>query len=81
SLGLGALAEPVVDHVIVRPILTSVFDPSEALIHAVSFPVAFGLVSFMHVVFGELAPKSIAIQRAERTALFVAPFMKLAYYV
>jgi len=81
SLGLGALAEPVVDHVIVRPLLTSVLEPSEAVIHAVSFPVAFGLVSFMHVVFGELAPKSIAIQRAERTALVVAPFMKFAYYV
>jgi CBS domain containing-hemolysin-like protein len=35
----------------------------------------------LHVVFGELAPKSVAIARAEGTALFVAPFMRFFYYL
>ena len=34
-----------------------------------------------HVVFGELAPKSVVIARAEGTALFVAPFMRFFYYL
>ncbi|CAN5901242.1 hemolysin family protein [soil metagenome] len=80
SLGLGALAEPAVAKVLVEPLLES-FEPSEGMIHAIAFPVSFGIISFMHVVFGELAPKTIAIQSPESTALFVAPFMQFFYYL
>jgi CBS domain containing-hemolysin-like protein len=43
--------------------------------------VAFGIITFLHVVFGELAPKSAAIARPEGTSLFVAPFMRFFYYL
>jgi magnesium and cobalt exporter, CNNM family len=54
---------------------------AEALIHAIAFAVGFGIITFLHVVFGELAPKSVAIARAEGTSLFVAPFMRFFYFL
>ena len=54
---------------------------SDSLIHAIAFAVGFGIITFLHVVFGELAPKSVAIARAEGTSLFVAPFMRFFYYL
>ncbi len=80
SLGLGALAEPVVDALLVRPLFELLGLP-EGWSHALAFPLAFGIVSFAHVVFGELAPKTIAIQSPEGTSLFVAPFLRFFYYL
>jgi CBS domain containing-hemolysin-like protein len=72
SLGLGWLGEPALSHLLV-PLLE--FLP-EAWIgtasHTLSAGIAFAVITFLHVVIGELRPKSIALQRAERTALFVA---------
>ncbi len=79
SLGLGALGEPAIA-TLIRPLLEALRAP-EGLVHAVAFPVAFGLITFLHVVFGELAAKTIAIQSAERISLIVAPFMKFCYYL
>ena len=79
SLGLGALGEPAIA-TLIRPLLEALRAP-EGLVHAVAFPVAFGLITFSHVVFGELAAKTIAIQSAERISLIVAPFMKFCYYL
>jgi len=78
SLGLGWAGEPAVAS-LVEPVLGAVLPPE--LLHLVSFGIAFGLITFLHVVFGELAPKTIAIARAERIALLVAPPLKLFYYV
>ena len=78
SLGLGWIGEPAVA-VLVDPLLGS-FLP-ESAVHAVSVAVGFGIVTFLHVVYGELAPKTIAIQEAERVALLVAPPMKFFYYL
>ncbi|MDQ3793626.1 MAG: hemolysin family protein, partial [Actinomycetota bacterium] len=80
SLGLGALAEPVVDGLLVRPLFELLGLPG-GWSHALAFPLAFGIVSFAHVVFGELAPKTVAIQSPEGTSLFVAPFMRFFYYL
>jgi CBS domain containing-hemolysin-like protein len=79
SLGLGWIGEPAFAHLI-GPLLAPLGVP-EASIHVISFGVAFGTITFLHVVFGELAPKSLAIARAEGTSLFVAPFMKIFYYL
>ncbi len=79
SLGLGALGEPAVA-VVIEPLLEPL-GVQEGLLHAISFAVAFGIITFLHVVFGELAPKSIAIQSPEGTSLFVAPFMRFFYYL
>ncbi|HBI02761.1 MAG TPA: hypothetical protein DDY49_01855, partial [Paenibacillaceae bacterium] len=70
SLGLGWLGEPAVASLL-RIIFANV-NLSEALIHSISLIVAFSIITFLHIVIGELAPKSIAIQKAESTALWVA---------
>jgi CBS domain containing-hemolysin-like protein len=51
------------------------------VIHLVAFALGFSVITFLHVVFGELAPKTIAIADAERVSLLLAPPMKLSYYV
>jgi CBS domain containing-hemolysin-like protein len=79
SLGLGWLGEPAVAAVI-EP-LFGVLGIPEGVLHPVALAIAFGIITFLHVVFGELAPKTIAIQNAEGTSLFVAPFMRFFYYL
>jgi CBS domain containing-hemolysin-like protein len=78
SLGLGWIGEPAVA-VLIEPILGQVL-PADA-IHFVAFALGFGFITFLHVVFGELAPKTFAIQEAARISLLVAPLMKFFYYV
>ncbi len=78
SLGLGWAGEPAVA-ALIEPVLASLLPAS--LIHLVAFAVGFGFITFLHVVFGELAPKTIAIAEAERLSLFVAPPMKFCYYL
>lgn len=78
SLGLGWIGEPAVA-ALLEPLLASYL--SAATLHLVSFAVGFGVITFLHVVFGELAPKTIAIARAEKLSLFVAPIMRIFYYV
>jgi CBS domain containing-hemolysin-like protein len=77
SLGLGWIGEPAIASLL-EPVLAGA-GFSEGLIHAIAFAVGFGIITFLHVVFGELAPKSVAIARAEGTSLFVAPFMRFFY--
>ena len=73
SLGLGALGESTLA-TILSPLVTNI--PGKhtvALIHSVSLVVAFLFLTTLHVVLGELVPKSMSLQRAERVALLVAP--------
>jgi CBS domain containing-hemolysin-like protein len=79
SLGLGALGEPAIASLL-EPVLAAA-GFSEALIHAIAFAVGFGIITFLHVVFGELAAKSVAIAKPEGTSLFVAPFMRFFYFL
>jgi len=76
SLGLGWIGEPAVA-ALIEPVLAPVLPPS--LIHLVAFALGFSTITFLHVVFGELAPKTIAIADAERVSLFLAPPMKASY--
>jgi CBS domain containing-hemolysin-like protein len=73
SLGLGWIGEPALSHLI-EPLFEWL--PGEiggAAAHvAAGGAVAFVLITSMHVIVGELMPKSIALQNAERTALLVA---------
>ena len=78
SLGLGWIGEPAVA-ALIEPVLEPVLPAS--LIHLVAFAIGFGTITFLHVVFGELAPKTIAIADAERVSLFLAPPMKASYYL
>jgi CBS domain containing-hemolysin-like protein len=78
SLGLGWIGEPAVA-ALIEPVLGSLL-PASA-IHVAAVALGFSFITFLHVVFGELAPKTFAIQEAERIALAVAPPMKFFYYV
>ena len=68
SLALGWIGEPAVVSVI-RPLLHYYFPGNVWVLHTVSVVISFTLVTLLHVVLGELIPKSIAIQRAESMAL------------
>ncbi|MCU1311607.1 MAG: hypothetical protein JWO20_2732 [Candidatus Angelobacter sp.] len=70
SLGLGIVGEPTFARMI-HALLKGVPVP-EVYVHTFSVVIGFTLASFVHVVLGEIVPKSIALQRAERVALAVA---------
>ena len=78
SLGLGWIGEPAVA-ALLDPVLAPILP--ESIVHLVAFGLGFGFITFLHVVFGELAPKTIAIAQAERVALFVAAPMRAFYFV
>lgn len=80
SLGLGWIGEPAFAKLI-EPALLALGVASPPLTHAVAFAVAFGLISFLHIVLGELAPKSIAIRRPEPVSLWAAIPLFLFYWL
>jgi len=71
SLALGWIGEPALAKLI-EPAFTYFFGDNSVLLHTVSFTIAFTVITFLHVVFGELIPKSVAIAKAETMALIVA---------
>jgi CBS domain containing-hemolysin-like protein len=78
SIGLGWVGEPAIA-AFLDPALEAILPPSwaDASAHTISFIIAFSLITFFHVVFGELAPKSLALQYPERTAFMVAPPVRI----
>ncbi len=87
SLGLGYVAEPAIVKVI-EPLLISLaaaanweFLASPTLAHAVSFAIAFTFITFLHIIFGELAPKTAALELSERVSLIVALPLKIFYKI
>lgn len=77
SLGLGWLGEPAVSSLI-RPLLR-LLGMSDSGVKSISVIVGFIIITFLHVVFGELAPKNIAIQKAESMVLGLSGMMKFFY--
>lgn len=81
ALGLGWLGEPTVEHLL-HPLFVE-FELSESVSSILSFIIAFALITFLHVVIGELAPKTLAIQKAEAVTLRIAKpimfFYKIMY--
>ena len=71
SLGLGWLGEPAFAN-IMEPILLRMGVSAPELIHGISFTCAFSIISFLHIVIGELAPKSMAIRNPEQIGLWCA---------
>ncbi|MDO9192812.1 MAG: CNNM domain-containing protein, partial [Undibacterium sp.] len=68
SLGLGWIGEPAFARLL-EPFLAVLGVSSPELIHGISFVFAFFVISFLHIVVGELAPKSMAIRMPERVSL------------
>lgn len=74
ALGLGWLGEPTIEKLL-HPFF-EYLQLTESLTEILSFGIAFSLVTFLHVVVGELAPKTVAIQKAETvTLLFAGPII------
>lgn len=71
SLGLGWLGEPAVASLI-APLVFEYLPGATWLVHTISVALGFTVITFMHIVLGELVPKALAIQRAEALALFCA---------
>ncbi|MBQ8482383.1 MAG: HlyC/CorC family transporter [Alphaproteobacteria bacterium] len=71
SLGLGWLGEPAVSRLL-EDLLSNFFEINDVLLHSLGFGIAFTFITLLHVVLGELVPKSMAIQDTERYALFIA---------
>ncbi len=80
SLGLGALAEPSLEHLF-GPALEAIGLP-EVASHVIAFLLALVIVTFLHLVIGEMMPKSWAITHPERSAIMLAlPFRAYARVV
>jgi CBS domain containing-hemolysin-like protein len=77
SLGLGMYAEPVIAHLIEGP-LERWFHLEEALLHTLGFVFALSIITYLHVVIGEMVPKSLALQNSEGTVLALNAPMTLA---
>lgn len=71
SLALGWVGEPAIARVLDRLFL-NLFGSNIILLHTISFIIAFAIITLLHVVCGELIPKSIAIARPEKSSLFVS---------
>lgn len=75
SLGLGWVGEPAIAHYIVEPIFIMLGLPP-GFVHTVSFIIAFSVMTFLHIVLGEIVPKTIAIQKSDNVSLWSsAPLM------
>jgi CBS domain containing-hemolysin-like protein len=73
SLGLGAVAEPALAHLI-EPVFEAVGVPA-ALVHPVAFAIALTVVVYLHIVLGEMVPKNLALAAPERSALWLGPLL------
>lgn len=87
SLGLGWIGEPFVASLLDPLFMWAAnasgneFLSSGPLVHGVSFIVAFSFITFLHIVFGELAPKTAALEISEKVSYFVAVPLQLFYKV
>src|ERR687897_595904 len=78
SLALGWIGEPAVAHLLEVPLKGRI---SDTLLHTIAFTIAFSIITFLHIVLGELAPKTMALERAEKTALAIAWPMETFYKI
>ncbi len=79
ALGLGWLGEPTVERML-RPLFNNL-DIPESVSHVLTFAIAFAFITFLHVVVGELAPKTLAIQKAETVSLLTAKPLMIFYKI
>ncbi|WP_273131268.1 hemolysin family protein [Metabacillus sp. HB246100] len=79
ALGLGWLGEPTIEHLL-TPIFNQYSLPS-SISAVLSFTIAFTTITFLHVVVGELAPKTVAIQKAEQVSIWFAKPLMVFYRI
>ncbi|KEK17408.1 membrane protein [Bacillus manliponensis] len=79
AMGLGWLGEPTVERLL-HPLFDK-WNLNPSISSVLSFGIAFILMTYLHVVVGELAPKTLAIQKAERVTLLLAGPLMLFYKI
>ncbi|TIH10352.1 hemolysin family protein [Pseudomonas leptonychotis] len=79
SLGLGWVGEPAFAHLL-EPLLSAIGIESPKLVHGIAFFTAFFIISYLHIVVGELAPKSWAIRKPELLSLWTAAPLYMFYW-
>lgn len=80
SIALGMVGEPYIARV-AQPLLFGLGVKSDAVVSGVSVAIAYTVITFLHVVLGELTPKSLAIRKSLATALVIAPGLHFFYLV
>ena len=80
SLGLGWVGEPAFASLL-EPLLGMIGIDNERTVHTIAFIVAFTIISFLHIVIGELAPKSMAIREPEGVSLWTAAPLYAFYWL
>ena len=81
SLGLGWAGEGTLYDIFVTAFLPVLTPATSGVVHALCFILAFLLMSFFHVVLGEVVPKNLAIETADRLAAVVAPALLVFYRI
>ncbi len=81
SLGLGWAGEDTVFRLILRALNPVLTPDTETILHGVSFALAFLMMTFLHVVLGEVVPKNLAIENADRLAVLVSPPLLVFYRI
>jgi CBS domain containing-hemolysin-like protein len=80
SLGLGWVGEPAFAYLF-EPVLAYLGVVSDELVTVISFLLAFSLLSFLHIVIGELMPKTLAIRQAEKISLWTVIPLRAFYWL
>ncbi|HJY63350.1 MAG TPA: hemolysin family protein [Ignavibacteria bacterium] len=80
SLGLGWIGEPVTAKIL-EPIFHLFNISNPQTVHAISLTVGFIIITFLHIIIGELAPKNLAIRYAKSTTLFISIPLNIFYLV
>ncbi|MBX7104936.1 MAG: hemolysin family protein [Gemmataceae bacterium] len=78
SIALGWVGEPALARII-EPAVAGLGGWGHTAAHSIATAIAFAFITFMHVVFGELIPKTVALQRSDTTAILVARPLMLFY--
>lgn len=81
SLGLGWVGEDVMTRVIISTMNAIGIEMDETLAHSIALPLAFAVLTILHIVFGELAPKSLAIRYPTSTTLRVSIPLRVFYLI
>ncbi|MDZ4797960.1 MAG: hemolysin family protein [Bryobacteraceae bacterium] len=81
SLGLGWAGEETIFNLLFGAVSPLLNESTAGILHGVVFTLSFALMTFGHVVLGEVVPKNLAIEKADRLAILVAPVLLIFYRI
>src|SRR5688500_10925361 len=81
SLGLGWAGEDTLFGLLNASLYPLITPATTNILHGVAFTLSFAIMSYLHVVLGEVVPKNLAIEKADRLAILVSPVLLVFYKV